>query len=242
MQPAPAGYTVPGAQEIVVKSVRALVDGSGAGAAFQAVLQLVAADGSIVWEAPTDSTIAAGGSANVSWFPRVGAGGGAATGLNIPWCEAENPTSPSLTTGVSSYVPFPAGDFVDSGTGTYATATGAGGQATVQITQQGIYLALVNLGLNATSTIPGPGASAYCNFQGGFYQLGTSTPAPFVLDPVTLQYAAPAWSQVMWNLVPAYGNIPTTINIIAEQTSGSLLHYAPQLLIFQLNATGNSGF
>jgi hypothetical protein len=71
VQTAPAGYTVPLAQEIVVKSVRALVDGTNAASAFLATLQLVAADGSVVWEAPTDSTIAAGGSANVSWFPRV---------------------------------------------------------------------------------------------------------------------------------------------------------------------------
>jgi len=71
VQTAPAGYTVPQAQEIVVKSVRALVDGSGAGSAFLAVLQLVAPDKSVVWEAQTDTTIAAGASANVSWFPGV---------------------------------------------------------------------------------------------------------------------------------------------------------------------------
>lgn len=79
IQTAPAGYKVPGAQEILVKSVRAVVDGSGAGSAFDAVLQLIDPAGNVCWQAPTSTSIAAGGSADVSWFPRVGAGGGSSS-------------------------------------------------------------------------------------------------------------------------------------------------------------------
>src|SRR5690348_16161259 len=71
VQSTPAGYQVPPAQEIVVKSVRALVDGTAAAAAYLPTLQLIAPDGSVVWESPTDATVAAGGSADVSWFPGV---------------------------------------------------------------------------------------------------------------------------------------------------------------------------
>jgi hypothetical protein len=84
VQTLPAGYQVPAAQVIGVKSVRAIVDGSGAGAAFLPALQLVSPAGQIVWQSATDSAIAAGGSADVSWFPGVGAGGAAtATGAVI---------------------------------------------------------------------------------------------------------------------------------------------------------------
>lgn len=78
IQAAPAGYTVPGAQEILVKSVRAVVDGSGAGTAFLPTLQLIDPSGNVVWQSPTDTGVAAGGSADVSWFPRVGSAAAAA--------------------------------------------------------------------------------------------------------------------------------------------------------------------
>lgn len=75
VQNAPAGYTVPEAQEILVKSVRALVNFGAAASSGRAVLQLAAPDGTIIWESPTSSDIAAGASANVTWFPGLGVGG-----------------------------------------------------------------------------------------------------------------------------------------------------------------------
>lgn len=71
MQATPAGYQIPAAQTIRVKSVRAVVDGSAAAAAFLPTLQLVAPSGQVVWESATDTTVAAAGSADVSWFPRL---------------------------------------------------------------------------------------------------------------------------------------------------------------------------
>ena len=85
IQPAPAGYKVPGAQEILVKSVRAVVDGTGAGSAFDAVLQLIDPAGNVVWQAPTGVSIAAGGSADVSWFPGLTPTAAAASTGGISW-------------------------------------------------------------------------------------------------------------------------------------------------------------
>ena len=67
----PDGYVVPGAQEILIRAVSASVDGSGAGSAFLPCLQLVSPSGQVMWTAPTPTSVAAGGSADVSWFPRV---------------------------------------------------------------------------------------------------------------------------------------------------------------------------
>lgn len=84
VQSTPAGYQVPAAQEIIVRSVRAVVNGTGAAGAFLPTLRLRAPSGVIVWQAPTSATVAAGASADVSWFPRVAAqqqSSGAVTGV-----------------------------------------------------------------------------------------------------------------------------------------------------------------
>jgi hypothetical protein len=76
---APKDYEIPAAQEIAPLAVRALVDGSGAGSAFVPALQLISPGGQVMWTAPTSETVAAGASADVSWFPRVGRSGASST-------------------------------------------------------------------------------------------------------------------------------------------------------------------
>lgn len=68
---APKDYTLSGSQELLLKAVRAVVDGSGAGSAFLPCLELLAPDGTVMWQATPASSLAAGASADVSWFPRV---------------------------------------------------------------------------------------------------------------------------------------------------------------------------
>jgi len=79
----PEGYTVPGSQEIILKSVTASYDGTGAGGSFIPTLQIIAPNGSVVASCPVSTTLAAGALADVSWFPRVGGassgGGGSST-------------------------------------------------------------------------------------------------------------------------------------------------------------------
>lgn len=84
VQATPNGYTIPGGQEIILKSIRVAYNGAGAGGSFVPVLQLVAPGplGTIVSEYPLGSTLAAGASADVTWFPGLkgasssGSGGG----------------------------------------------------------------------------------------------------------------------------------------------------------------------
>jgi hypothetical protein len=73
---APKDYTLSGTQELALKTVRALIDGTGAGAAFLPTLQLLDPNGHVMWEGATSSTVAAGGSADVSWFPGLGGNSG----------------------------------------------------------------------------------------------------------------------------------------------------------------------
>src|SRR5690242_16897012 len=116
IQSTPAGYKVPGAQEIIVKSVRALVDGSGAASAFLPTLQLVAPDGSVVWESATDTTVAAGGSADVSWFPGVksATGGTGPSGSGLAWMYQAAFMSVPYNAGLTSATGFTTQNFFTS--------------------------------------------------------------------------------------------------------------------------------
>ena len=70
VQTAGVGYTVPGGQAIQPLAVNATIDGSGAGGAFEPTLEIVSDSGHIVARCPAPQ-VAAGGSAEVSWFPGV---------------------------------------------------------------------------------------------------------------------------------------------------------------------------
>lgn len=77
----PLEYTIPGAQEIIPKACTAAYDGSGAGGPFVPTLLIRAPNGAVLAACPVGSTVAAGASADASWFPRSslttnGAGGG----------------------------------------------------------------------------------------------------------------------------------------------------------------------
>lgn len=83
---APKNYTLPQSQEILLKAVSADIDGTGAAGTFLPALQMVSNNGDVMWTAIDSSqTIAAGGSASVTWFPGVkGAGFTPTPGTGVP--------------------------------------------------------------------------------------------------------------------------------------------------------------
>lgn len=86
---APSDYKIPGAQEILLKSVRATFNGTTSSAAYLPCLQLLSPDGTVEWTAFPSTSVAAGGSADVSWFPGgnvvpAGSGAGGTGGGNLP--------------------------------------------------------------------------------------------------------------------------------------------------------------
>lgn len=76
--PTPVSYTVPNAAEIVVKAVNATFDGSGAAGTFAPTVEIVSDGGVVVARVPCQTSVAAGGSAEVTFAPflRGDAGGG----------------------------------------------------------------------------------------------------------------------------------------------------------------------
>src|SRR6266700_1149263 len=65
------GYVVPDSQEIIIRAVRASYNGAAAAGSYVPTLQIVTDGGLVVAECPVSSMVAAGASADVSWFPRV---------------------------------------------------------------------------------------------------------------------------------------------------------------------------
>lgn len=65
----PQTYTIPYAQEIIPRAVTAVVDGTSAVANFVPTIEILTPAGQVVARSPVQTTIAAGGSAEVSWFP-----------------------------------------------------------------------------------------------------------------------------------------------------------------------------
>lgn len=90
---APKDYTLAGTQELALKTVRALIDGSGAATAFLPTLQLLDPNGHVMWEGATPEVVAAGGSADVSWFPGLGGTGG---GTGVEWFFASRVTNQNI--------------------------------------------------------------------------------------------------------------------------------------------------
>lgn len=76
----PMDYQVPQGGELLPLTVNATMDGTSAASAFYAAVQVIAPSGRVMGSAISTS-IAAGASASVTWFPRVGSqaasGGGA---------------------------------------------------------------------------------------------------------------------------------------------------------------------
>lgn len=68
---APTDYTIPGAQELLPKSVAASMDGTAASTTWYPALQFVEPGGNVMVTAVSPTAFAAGASVDVSWFPHL---------------------------------------------------------------------------------------------------------------------------------------------------------------------------
>lgn len=67
---APKAFKPSGAVVLRVKAVRASIDGAGTAGAYLPALQILAPDGTVMFTAVDEhQTVAAGGSADVTWGP-----------------------------------------------------------------------------------------------------------------------------------------------------------------------------
>ena len=92
---APRDYTIPGAQEILPKAVTATYDATGAAAQYFPCFQVLDPGGNVMFSAVGQTALSPGGTADVSWFPGLGAGAGAA-GASGAWTQVFHFDVPAL--------------------------------------------------------------------------------------------------------------------------------------------------
>lgn len=141
---APFNYTIPGAQEIILKSVAASFDGTGAAGSFIPTLQFVAPNGTILASCNAPM-LAAGASADVSWFPWCGLGAetpAPPVPTLIAWYDFSNASS--ITLDGSGNISAIADLSGNGHTATQATAAQRPGQGTVNGLTTGVFAASAN--------------------------------------------------------------------------------------------------
>lgn len=134
---APADYVISPSAELLLKMAFAKFDGTGAAGAFKPCLRIISDAGTVAGEAVADDEVAAGASADVTWFPRVGGGGGASTG--VQWCYCSRVTSFTLTTGANGAIPWT--HFVTSDPSVFTITTVTRPDDTVMGNSPGVYIA-----------------------------------------------------------------------------------------------------
>lgn len=163
----PKDYVLTGSQELLMKAVEASIDGSGTTSSYQAVLQMLAPDGTVMWSAPTTTTVAAGESVVVSWFPDViGAGSGSSGG---------GLTVSDGTTSVSGAgaIDFTSGATVTDGGGGVADVSISGGMS--KLFDQTLSLAAASIDTGANGVPSGYSAlqiSITARADGAFFSGG----------------------------------------------------------------------
>jgi hypothetical protein len=134
-EPAPADYTIPGSAELLLKSVHAHFDGSGAAGSFVPLVRIISDAGSTTDEIPQDVTVAAGASADATWFPHVGGGGGAAT-TNAEWFIARRTTTLNMAASTTTTIPW--SDLNSSDSSLFSLTTVSNANDGVLVSGQGV--------------------------------------------------------------------------------------------------------
>lgn len=122
----PADYVVPDSAELLLKGVYAKYNGSGAAGSYQPLVRIISDAGSTVIEAVSDTTIAAGASADASWFPHLAAAAAASTGGTTPVVAVATAISSltSVPAGGSSLVTFEVAGSSDTSKAYWAASSG----------------------------------------------------------------------------------------------------------------------
>jgi len=94
--PAPTTYTVPNAAEIVPKAINATFDGTGASGSFAPTVEYVSDGGVVVARVPCQTTVAAGGSAEVTFAPFLRGGGGASSTATWAGLYIDSSSAPAI--------------------------------------------------------------------------------------------------------------------------------------------------
>lgn len=176
VEAAPKDYGFSGQTNLLLKSVRASIDGNGAATAFVPALQLLAPDGTVMWSGVSETEVAAGGSADVSWFPGGGLGGGA--GAGAAWFFGQRSTNFSVGAGGLGRIPWTTRHDISDPT-VFAMHTQINAFDTVNVLKPGICIIQASMGWAPPSNYPHS-----CGIASGLFTAQGMGPSP-VTDSAT---------------------------------------------------------
>jgi hypothetical protein len=210
--PAPLSYIVPGAQEIVLKSLFASFDGTGAGGSFLPCVRIVAPGGGVVAEYITDSAVAAGSSAEVSFAPflRGAAASTPSTGGGLPNCVRTDETGQTVPHATEQLLHWhDANDFGTTDASIFAEDSFAA--HTIYLSATGLYLAWCHIDFGSFQDPLLVGAGIRWQDHGalwpqispqrlidtdsginGQYNAGNTPPSSYYLDVISYAYLSDA--------------------------------------------------
>jgi hypothetical protein len=246
VEPAPADYPVPDTAELLLKSVRATFDGSGAAGPFVPLLRIISDAGSITDEIPQDVTVAAGASADATWFPHVAAApqSAPAPGTGLTWAYLSSSSTTTIgTTGTTVINPGSARFYTsDSGTFDVHQNAGIGNAWGIRFLAQGHYLIFGNA---QPTTKPATGAQyelveqstggADSSYFAGLKQL--IFPAGGLTDQGDVDLNILQTASVALSGLPT---APLVYGIVVTGTMGSTFHAGICFVVVKLDGDGTN--
>lgn len=244
--PSPADWTLPPSLQVLLKNIYASFDGTGAAAAFLPCVEIISDSGHTVGTYPTSTQVAAGASADTTWFPHVSGGGGGSAGLAWALYTGEDPSIVPAPPSVGHIIlgdPNNAGAFVTSDASVFGLALNESAVQSVQIKAPGVYL-LHAMVQGTFTTLPGSGNVLVTYFedprnfpigapaQGIYRSRPGSTSGLINLQPSTIvtvpdgTQGTPAVYGLAAQQTTALANPTLTARVFAVQvsTTGATLH------------------
>jgi len=245
---APKGYTIKGAQEVVIRNVTASFDGTSAASAWVPALQIVDPSGFVTGTYPLGTSLAAGASADVSWFPSVGGSTSSTPFDTMMMCRANAVGNQTIVEGDPGTIVTWGEAVIDTGSPTPFWSVAHPTRLTAPV--DGVYLTQVNLNWNAFPDIADIYYGCYLYKNGADIHTEQFTyefngPA---IDPAAPSDTFGTGSHGIWTL-----NAGDYFEILAYNHNGSLVaidlidarpgfqHYSSFCLILLSGAVGPTG-
>lgn len=179
---APKPYTITGTQDLVIRGITATFDGTGAASTWIPAVQIIDPSGVVAGTYPYSQPLAAGASADVSWFPAIG-GASSSVGLDSMLMARVNAVgNQSIPEGDPGTIVTWGEAVIDTGSPTPFWNVAHPTRLTAPV--DGVYLTLVNLNWDVFPNIADEYYGCY------LYKNGAST----ILEQFTYEFNAPVVS------------------------------------------------
>lgn len=233
----PATWTLPPSLQLIVQSVYASYDGSGAAGSYIPTLEVISDAGDKVVSVPQDASVAAGSSVEATWAPflRSATAGATPTVSGVPSALIFLHDSTFADTGFSlSTLNMDTASFLTNDSSVFSAAT-VGGNGCIQIAAAGDYMCIADAFAVVTSA---PAAGSFCqtDVQATFLDtlLGPRTAGWFDRDGFGDYYSEPTRGVTVTVVSPG-APPPQNVFMRVGQNSGATADVHASLTVYQMS-------